>query len=144
MNDEQPAPKTTQLASITTRLVEPDLVVAAEVPAPEILDGVWSIPYAEYPPVVDELIATAYEDDWVRRNLDWTTWLTTTEAQSLVNDAGAVEQATTEQLARLLTAIVRQERFTDGAILGALKSGLLQRIARRIRSLDRMATKGIQ
>lgn len=70
--------------------------------------------------------------------------MTTTEAHSLVTDAGAVEQATTEQLARLLTAIVRQECFSDGAILGALKSGLLQRIARRIRSLDRMATKGMQ
>jgi uncharacterized protein DUF6508 len=36
-----------------------------------------------------------------------------------------------DQLAWLLTAIIRSDRFVEGSIAGAFESGLLARIARR-------------
>ena len=43
--------------------------------------------------------------------------------------------ATADDLARLLTAIVRSDRFSEGSINGAFESGLLARIARRAATL---------
>jgi Family of unknown function (DUF6508) len=59
------------------------------------------------------------------------TWLGTEEGQALRDRPEAVAQATTEQLAMLLTAIVRSDRFVEGSIAGAFESNLLARIARR-------------
>ena len=51
------------------------------------------------------------------------------------SDPEAVAAATPEQLAWLLTAIVRSDRFVEGSIEGAFESGLLARIARRAAAL---------
>lgn len=92
--------------------------------------------YIQHPPIVSEFIKLAYEDNWVRHDFDWPKWIRTTEAQSLVNDTKTIEQATTEQLAHLLTAIIRQDRFVDNAVMHAFNSGLLLRVLQRIRTLD--------
>jgi len=46
-----------------------------------------------------------------------------------------VAAATPEQLAMLLTAIVRSDRFVEGSIAGAFESGLLVAICRRAATL---------
>lgn len=144
MNAEQGPPQTARLAGFASRFDDPDSVRVKEAPAQEVQEGVLTVSYVEYPPIVDELVAVAYEDDWIRRDFDWSSWLGTPEAQSLANDAEAIERATIEQLARLLTAIVRQERFADGVILRALESGLLQRLVKRVHSLDGMPTSDLE
>jgi hypothetical protein len=53
----------------------------------------------------------------------------------LKDDPEATAAATPDQLARLLTAIVRSDRFVEGSIAGAFDSGLLARIARRAAAL---------
>ena len=50
---------------------------------------------------------------------------------SLQDDARALAQATPEQLARLLTVCVREDRFCEGALESAFESGLLTRILER-------------
>ena len=49
---------------------------------------------------------------------DWGTWLQTAEGRALTSDREALAAATPLQLARLLTAIVRSDRFTEGSIAG--------------------------
>lgn len=135
MTNEQAAPKTAQLASIATRFDNP-AVLPQETPTMEAKGGTWTPVHLEHPEIISELTKLAYEDDWVRRDFDWPKWIRTAEARKLANDSKAMEQATTEQLAHLLTAIIRQDRFVDGAIMDAFKSGLLQRVLKRIRTLD--------
>jgi hypothetical protein len=42
-----------------------------------------------------------------------------------------VAGATQEELAKLLTAIIRSDRFVEGSLEGAFESGLLAAICRR-------------
>lgn len=139
MNNEQGVPKTARLASLAERWEDTSVISSTEVPAWIPNDEVWVIHPVQYPPIVDELIATAYDDDWVRRDFDWTEWIDTPEAWHLLNDPESVRRATKQQVAYLLTVILRQDRFADGTILEAVRSGYLQRLLHRIRALDSSA-----
>lgn len=136
MSDEQGAPKTARLARIAERFEDADVISSTEVPIWNRDSKVLVVHPGLYTPIVDEFIETAYEDDWVRRDFDWTEWVDTPEAQHLLNDPEAVRRASKQQVAYLLTVILRQDRFADGAILGAIESGYLQRLLQRIRTLD--------
>ena len=48
---------------------------------------------------------------------------------------GRVATMTPDELERLVTAIVRSDRFVEGSIEGAFQSGLLARISRRAAAL---------
>ena len=86
-------------------------------------------------PELDELVHVAYEDGWVLREFDWVTWKTTSEAAFLSDDSQAIERATIVQLARILTTLIRQDRFVAGTLLTACQTGLLRRILSRIDQL---------
>jgi len=62
-------------------------------------------------------------------------WMGTPAAQELRDDPGRVETASLLELAQLLTAIHRGDRFMEGNIAGAFESGLIVRIVRRIRGI---------
>ena len=68
---------------------------------------------------------------------DWMAWMGTPEAQALVADHTRVATANAEDLRRLLTAIIRGDRFVEGNIVGAFESGMLLAIARRAQALLR-------
>jgi hypothetical protein len=69
--------------------------------------------------------------DWIVVGFDWRTWLGTPEGRALRDEPDAIASATPEQIAWLVTAIVRSDRFVEGSIEGAFDSGLLARISRR-------------
>ena len=50
---------------------------------------------------------------------------------------GVFEQATVLELARLLTVVIRSDRFGEGALAVALESGLVTAVLRRIEQLRR-------
>lgn len=93
--------------------------------------GVIHMPWVDYDPTVLEFLRALSTNGWVVP-FDWPSWLP--GAQRLV-EPGGIEEADVEALQRLLTAIVRQDRFVEGALAGAFESGLLVRILRRIREL---------
>jgi hypothetical protein len=80
-----------------------------------------------------------YELGWILTGFDWPRWMGSHEAQQLINEAEAVGEATAEQLARLLTAMVRSDRFCEGVLAGCHDSGLILRILRRARVLGEAA-----
>ena len=94
-------------------------------------DGVLQLPWFAFGPTGDAFIAAVGRGGWIIAGFDWMTWLQTDEGQALRDRPGVVETATPDQLARLLTAIVRSDRFVEGSIVGAFESGLLARIAKR-------------
>jgi hypothetical protein len=104
--------------------------------------GVMILPYFSLSDVAGSFEQKAYDLGWVIRDFDWGTWMQTPEAKSLRDDSRALAQATPEQLARLLTVCIRQDRFCDGALEAAFESGLLTRILERAAVILREIEKG--
>lgn len=85
------------------------------------------VPYPEYTPAVERL-RRAIGASGLVVPYDWMRWdgLDRYQEPADLADAPAVDAA------RLIVAIVRSERFSDGSILSALQRGLLQAALRRV------------
>lgn len=108
--------------------------------------GAWNTGTKSQPGVVSEpmyilsepahrFYRAVYELGWILTGFDWPRWVGGEEAQRLTHDAEAVDAASPEQLARLLTAMVRSDRFCEGTLAGFHESGLILRILRRVKVL---------
>ncbi len=121
------------LASLVPVLESPDADFGRwELPPP--VDGVHSLGYFVFGPTASAFRAAVAQGDWIVVGFDWRSWMQS-EGRTLRDDPDKLAVATPEQLAWLLTAIVRSDRFVEGSIEGAFKSGLLARIARRAEAL---------
>ena len=96
--------------------------------------GVTSMPYYVRSQGAEDFLAAVGRTGWVKP-FDWGAWLQTPEGQAMKNDRDAVARADRVQLGRLLTAIIRSDRFSEGSIAGAFESGLLTAICRRCAAL---------
>ena len=109
-----------------------DAVAALETPARwaggRTVDGVLQMPYPEYAPEVDRLIAALAAVSGGMPVFAWPDWPGTTRYR----DPALVADAPVTDIPRLLTAIVRSERFSDGSIEGAVRSGLLAAMVERL------------
>ena len=81
-----------------------------------------------------DFVQTCYDFGWVKP-FDWAEWMNSQEAVDLRDDPAALKRATPEQLIKLLTVIIRQSRFVEGALDSAFESSLLARIVRRASAL---------
>ena len=123
------------LADLTSILEAPDADFGHWHASDTTADGVIHTPWFEFGPAADAVRAAVAQGEWMLIGFDWMTWLRTDEGQALRDDADAVTTATPDQLAKLLTAIIRSDRFVEGSMAGAFESGLLARIARRAAAL---------
>jgi hypothetical protein len=94
--------------------------------------GVMTMPWFRLSPAAEALVRDAAG---LIQPFDWPAWLGTAEGARLRNPA-AVAGASAEDLGRLLTAIVRSDRFREGSLAGAFESGLLTAIVRRAGELS--------
>ena len=104
--------------------------------APDADFGHWETPpgtlgYFELGRAGEAFRSAVGRGGWVIAGCDWRAWLETPEGTALRERPEATAEASMEQLARLLTAIVRSDRFVEGSMEGAFESGLLARIAHR-------------
>jgi hypothetical protein len=137
--------RTETLSQVPAQLVEKLRGIVAFLPrfqAPDFKFGHWTkppsdqpgvtiLPYFSLSEVAGSFEQKAYDLGWVMRDFDWPTWKQTREAETLRDDVQALAQATPEQLARLFTVCIRQDRLCEGALEAAFKSGLLTRILER-------------
>lgn len=93
--------------------------------------GALTLPYCMLTGPASEFVSTAYAAGWVLQDFDWPAWSHTPDAVQLRDDPSALERATAVQLAKLLTVLIRQDRFVEGALASAYDSGLLTAILRR-------------
>jgi hypothetical protein len=93
--------------------------------------GVMIMGYYDFSPQAMAFRKTCAELGWVRPDIDWVSWQHTPEAQRLLRDEDAVECASPEELAHLLTLFIRGDRFSEGALAEMYASGMLTRILRR-------------
>lgn len=104
-----------------------------ETPPP--VDGMYRLPYYEFGPTADAFTSAVARGGWMVIGFDWGAWLATDQGRAISEQPEALASADADQLAWLLTAIIRSDRFTEGSIAGAFESGLLARIAHRAASL---------
>ena len=92
------------------------------------------MPYTKWSRKTTEFVKACYELGWLER-FDWGSWAWTEEAVRLRDDPDALEEATDHQISRILTVLLRQDRFAEGSLLQSLESGYMQRVLRRIAAL---------
>jgi hypothetical protein len=97
-------------------------------------NGVLSLPAFEVSPPVTAFIDACYRFSWVRTDFDWVEWSRSDEHTALRTPEG-LEDATPDQLARLLTVAIRQDRFVEGGLARDYDTGLLLRILKRAHQL---------
>jgi hypothetical protein len=72
-----------------------------------------------------------YQEGWILDGFDWPEWAQTDEFKDLFSNPEALAKASAHQLAKLLTALARKERFCEGTIASACADGLLVGITHR-------------
>lgn len=102
----------------------------------EKIDGVITLPRFRTSAEADRFVRACYDMGWISPDMDWGKWIDTPEAARLFEEPGAVEEATHDQLSRMLTVMVRQERFAEGSIAGHHQSGLLLRLLQRAKAFS--------
>jgi len=94
--------------------------------------GAISVPWFELSDDAQAFMSELRGGGWVFV-FDWRAW--EPEAQRLI-DVGGVEQADLSDLRRLLTLLVRSDRFVEGQLSWAMESGLITRILRRLQAIS--------
>ena len=72
-----------------------------------------------------------YQEGWILDGFEWPEWAQTDEFKDLFSNPEALAKASADQLAKLLTALVRKERFCEGTMASACSDGLLAGITQR-------------
>jgi hypothetical protein len=88
-----------------------------------------TLPWFSLSELGTDFLNAVYQAGWILKEFDWAKWAHGPEGQKLATDRKALSEADEGQLAKLLTALVRQDRFVEGALTGAFESGLLLAIA---------------
>ena len=85
----------------------------------------------------EAFVRMAHDMGWVLPDFDWKSWKDGAEAGELLNCPETLARATPEQLAKLLTVLVRQDRFVEGSLGQVFDSGFLVAVVRRADALLR-------
>ena len=94
--------------------------------------GVYSFPYWDQTPVVSKFVQVAYRLRIVI-DFDWPSW---DEGRDLAAaDNTKLDYIDLITACKLITAIIRNDRFCDGALVMSFESGLMPRILYRIKEL---------
>jgi hypothetical protein len=75
-----------------------------------------------------------YDTGWIQ-DFDWAEWKDGPEGQKLFGRREAIAAADCAQLAKVLTTLLRQDRFVDGVLVEAYDDKLLLAIVERAESL---------
>lgn len=120
------------LAGYLPVFTRPGFVFGAWTAPEEAGPGMMVMGYFTLSPEAQAFLEDAY--GWVR-DFDWTAWTKTPEADRLLDDPAAVAAADQDDLARMLTVLLRQDRFIEGSLNTSFESGFLTRILDRAAGL---------
>ena len=93
--------------------------------------GVISMPFSSLSPEAKAFNKMIYQEGWIIDGFDWPEWAQTDEFKDLFSKPEALAKASADQLAMLLTALSRKERFCEGTMASACSDGLLAGITQR-------------
>ncbi len=104
---------------------------------PENLSDLIILPGFEFTPAADSFHQYCYEDGWILKDFGWPTWSKSPAGAGLLEHPELIASADVKTLSRLLTVILRSERFTDGAIAGYWSRGTIPAIFFRAAELSK-------
>ena len=93
--------------------------------------GVNTIPSSSLSPEAKAFNKMIYQEGWILDGFDWPEWAQTDEFKDLFSKPESLAKASADQLAKLLTALTRKERFCEGTMASACSDGLLAGITHR-------------
>ena len=93
--------------------------------------GVITMPSSSLSPEAKAFNTMIYQEGWVLDGFGWPEWTQTDEFKDLFSKPEALAKASAHQLAKLLTALARKERFCEGTMASAYSDGLLAGITQR-------------
>jgi len=93
--------------------------------------GVITMPSSSLSPEAKAFNKMIYQEGWILDGFDWPEWAQTDEFKDLFSKPEVLAKACAHQLAKLLTALTRKERFCEGTMASACSDGLLARITQR-------------
>lgn len=97
-------------------------------------DGSIQMPWYRLSDDAEALLRDFADAGWIEP-FDWPAWVQTAKGRQLMTEPAAVEDASAQELGRLLTSLVRGERFGDGTLEQAYETGILTAIACRAEAL---------
>lgn len=83
---------------------------------------------------IDRFSQMVYEYGWVRV-LNWSDWYDSPRGKALHEDPLAMAEAHDDELAAVITATMRGDRFSEGHLAGMISNGTMLRVAMRAESL---------
>ena len=83
----------------------------------------------------ERFVADCRVHGWVLSGFDWSAWAQTAEAQRLRDNPAELARANEPQLSQLLTVVIRQDCFVEGAPVATLKNSLILGILQRAERL---------
>jgi hypothetical protein len=101
----------------------------------EIEPGVRQMPWFDLSEGAQAFLQAAYDHGWVRPSIHWMRWSETERGQALLARPDLIAGATEDEVAAVLTTLIRAERFGDGTLLGAVERGLLRAVVARLQDL---------
>jgi hypothetical protein len=93
------------------------------------------MPWYELGPTALAFTRAVGEGGFMRTDFVWRDWISTPEAIALRTDRETLARATPDQLEKLLTMLIREDRFNEGALAYSFETGLIAAIARRAKAL---------
>ena len=93
--------------------------------------GVITMPSSSLSPEAKAFNRMIYQEGWILDGFDWPEWAQTDEFMDLFSKPESLAKASADQLAKLLTALTRKERFCEGTMASACSDGLLAGITHR-------------
>ena len=96
-----------------------------------VVGGVLSVPYWVWHPEVHRFVQCLQDYGWIVP-FAWPSW---SEGSRYFESPQLIEETDTETCRKLLTVIVRQDRFVEGNVCSCIKSGLVSKILGRLREL---------
>jgi len=97
--------------------------------------GMITMPSSSLSPEAKAFNKMIYQEGWILDGFEWPEWAQTDEFKDLFSKPDSLAKASAHQLAKLLTALARKERFCEGTMASACSDGLLARIAQRAGAL---------
>ncbi len=119
------------LASYLEVLESPGFVFGTWAGGEKIGPKTFTMPCVAFSEPATRFIHACYDNGWVLMDFAWPEWAQTGEAQAFVKSPELIEQASPDELAKLLTVCIRQDRFCEGALLSAFETGFLTAILKR-------------
>jgi hypothetical protein len=119
-----------QLAAYADVVSAPDFPIGDWAGGDTDADGVIHMPWFDYSEDVLAFIRDMSRLGWVHP-FDWSSWASTPAAQRLLREPDAVADATESDLGKILTTVVRGDRFNEGMIADAFRRGIILAVTRR-------------